>query len=111
MICFECNNRFETGDRYKTYQYRGLEIYVHTIGCEGVLIDKAHQDEKDEMERFNAELDAIEKQCLNETREETRAYLRAAGYDPDALAKRLRKKIRKMLDESPLNPKNKGPQS
>ena len=37
----------------------------------------------------------------DETPEEIDQYLREAGYDPDALAGRLRKKIRKTIDESP----------
>ena len=108
MICFECNNRLEIGDRYKTYRYQGYEIFIHTIGCEGVLLDKIHESK---MQKLSDELDAIEQQCLNETPEEVDQYLRDAGYDPEALAQRLRKMIQKALDESPMNPKNKGLQS
>jgi len=100
MICFVCNRHLKIGDRYRTYLKSGLEIYVHTIGCEGVLLDK-----------ISAELDAIKKQCLSATPEEIDQYLRDAGYDVEALTERLRKIVKKAMDESPLNPKNKGLQT
>ena len=103
MICAECYMMLEKGDRYKIYLYNGLEGYVHVIGCEGALLDRIKEVK---LKRFNDEMDAIEKQFLNETPEEVDKYLRDAGYDPDALAARMQKRIRKMLDESPLNPKN-----
>ncbi len=61
----------------------------------------------DKMQQLSDEIDEIEKQCLGETPEEVDTYLRAAGYDPEALDKRLRKVIKKAMDESPLHPKNK----
>jgi hypothetical protein len=42
-----------------------------------------------------------------ETEEELDERLRALGYDPVELVERMRAKIEKAIDESPLNPKNK----
>jgi hypothetical protein len=56
--------------------------------------------------KFKTEMDAIEKDMLESTPEEVDQYLRDAGYDPDALVERMRKRMRKALDESPLNPNN-----
>lgn len=41
-----------------------------------------------------------------DTPEEVDQYLRANGYDPDEMIARMRPRIQKALDESPLNPKN-----
>ena len=104
MICSECYNDIKPGERYRQYtQASGFEVFVHLVGCEGVFRDK----QASRLKRLRKELNAIEKQCLDETPAEVDAYLRAAGYDPEALSKRLRKVIKKAMDESPLNPKNK----
>ncbi|MCK5601616.1 hypothetical protein KAR91_07105 [Candidatus Pacearchaeota archaeon] len=51
-------------------------------------------------------IDKYEQKLMDETPEEVNQYLRDAGYDPDVLVARMRKRMRKALDKSPLNPKN-----
>ncbi len=47
-----------------------------------------------------------EDMSVNETPEEVDQCLRDAGYDPDALVARMRKRMKVAMDASPLNPKN-----
>ncbi len=50
-------------------------------------------------------------ESIDETPEEVDQYLRDAGYDPDALVARMRKRIKVAMDASPLNPKSQKEQS
>lgn len=106
--------------RYYQYIGKGCHRWVKsTIAADNFALPKAF-DMVDDLRcqgydaiewHIDNDLDAIEHEIINATPEEINQYLRDAGYDPDAIGKKMQQIAQKASDESPMNPKNKGLQS
>lgn len=133
-ICAVCNNGMDWTDRgYKSVRTiaitsGGQPIYLHLSCCSWAL-SLIRKGQCDKCHREGIELvgcNSYGKLCMDcaatltilplseyrtpantdETPEEVDQYLRDAGYDPDVLVARMRKRMKVAMDASPFNPKN-----